>query len=67
MKGNTVPIETPQSMFEDPSNGSKTTTYLHNKERDGTNVINMSPRVCICLGFRRTVDIRYMKNEPPTL
>ena len=24
----TVPIETPQSMFEDPSNGSKTTQYL---------------------------------------
>jgi hypothetical protein len=29
MRGHTVPIETPQSMLEDPSNGSNTTTYLH--------------------------------------
>jgi len=28
----TVPIETPQSMLEEPSSGSKTTMYLHNKK-----------------------------------
>lgn len=28
-KGLTVPMETPQSMLEEPSNGSKTTQYLH--------------------------------------
>lgn len=28
VRDNTVPMETPQSMFEDPSNGSKTTQYL---------------------------------------
>lgn len=29
VKSHTVPIETPQSMFDDPSNGSKTTIYLY--------------------------------------
>jgi len=28
----TVPMETPQSMLEEPSSGSKTTMYLHNKK-----------------------------------
>ena len=29
-RDHTVPIETPQSMLEEPSSGSKTTQYLHN-------------------------------------
>lgn len=28
-RGHTVPMETPQSMLEEPSSGSKTTQYLH--------------------------------------
>lgn len=31
-RGHTVPTETPQSMFEDPSSGSKTTQYLQCRE-----------------------------------
>ena len=31
LKIHTVPIETPQSMFEDPSRGSNTTMYLQNQ------------------------------------
>ena len=31
-RGHTVPTETPQSMFEDPSRGSKTTQYLLSHE-----------------------------------
>jgi len=31
-RDHTVPIETPQSMLEEPSSGSKTTQYLHNQK-----------------------------------
>lgn len=29
----TVPMETPQSMLEDPSSGSNTTQYLHHQNK----------------------------------
>jgi hypothetical protein len=32
-RDHTVPMETPQSMLEEPSNGSKTTQYLNHKKK----------------------------------
>lgn len=38
LKIHTVPIETPQSMFEDPSKGSNTTMYLQNQKEFVTSI-----------------------------
>jgi hypothetical protein len=61
-RDHTVPMETPQSMLEEPSNGSKTTQYLNHKKRKfiSTNQIQKSKLNFSLKGFKLRTSCRDM-------